>query len=175
MKRTAFKRKEPLTDAQKQLRDALKVAKAGFKANTTGQVRGRKCFQDGIRFDSESEREVYRHLKLRQAAGEIEKLDTHVTIVFSIKREDGAELKQSIGIDFTYEDNILCQRVRLDAKQPKFRINKRTGTKTNLDNKRKDWFLKWEILKFLQPDYHYEIARPADGWRTYEECGGSKI
>jgi hypothetical protein len=173
VKRSGFKMKMP--DPQKQLKEALKLHKASFKGNTTGVISGRKCYEDGIRFDSHWEREVYRELKLRQAAGEIAFLETHKTIVFGIKREDGEQKPISINIDFEYYDVNLKEVVRLDAKQPKFRINKRTGTKTNLDNKRKDWLLKWEILKFLQPEFIYEIARQHSGWREYKECSGQKI
>lgn len=178
MKRSSLSRvskKMKETEPQKQLRENLKLLKAGFKNKNTGQVRGRKCYQDGIRFDSEWERTVYRHLKLREAAKEIMDLETHVTVVFAIKRDDGSEMKLSISIDFEYYDYTLNRTVRLDAKQPKFRINKRTGTKTNLDNKRKDWMQRWEILKFLHPEYHYEIARQHSGWREFIECGGTKI
>jgi hypothetical protein len=157
MKRTPFKQKEPLTEAQQQLREAHRQFKQSLRSPGRARIKSRKPIYKGIRFDSEWELECFKVLEARQKDGEISNLDTHVTIVFEIKNEEGVPLKQQISVDFTFYDNRLKRHVRADAKPPK-----------KLDRQKADWFLRWELLKHVEPDYQYEIFRMHSTWRDLD-------
>lgn len=157
MKRSPFKTKA-LPDPQRQVKEEMKLAK--IRARSMGltrgpRQRGRKCYEDGIRFDSLWERECYRELKLRMAAGEIKDLQTHVPFELKVN----GKLVCTIIPDFVYYDINLKRNVIADAKQPKKDIR----TKRKLD--REGWHDKWKLLQALYPDYNYVIYRQHSTWR----------
>jgi hypothetical protein len=167
MKRGYIQRKPPLTDAQKQIKEAYRQAKVEIKQYVKGKSTSgaKSCQWKGVKFKSEWERDVYKELYYKQQAKLIRDLDTHVIVTFPLYNEAGEVKKEQIEVDFTYFDIELNRSVRLDAKQPKFAVNKRTLKRTNLDAKRKDWFLRWEWLQFSQPDHMYVILRKHSTWR----------
>jgi hypothetical protein len=160
MKNSGFKRKQP--DPQAQLKEAYKLQKLAAKSvSRFGQnrkrINSRRKQYKGIKFDSTWEYECYLELERRLNAGEIENLDTHVLLRIDIKNESGAILRLTINIDFTYFDKVLNRKVRADAKPPK-----------KLDGQKKDWFIRWNILRHLEPDYYYTIFRMHSTWRTID-------
>ena len=162
MKRSSLKRKEPLTDAQKQIKQHWKEFKQGLgKGKSTTGARGK--YYKGEWFPSTWELECYKLLELRELAKEIENLESHVILPILIKNDSGAILRLTIEVDFTYFDKNLNRHCRVDAKQPKTVHTKRG--KRNLDNKRKDWFQRWQILQHLEPDFQYVILRQHSTWR----------
>lgn len=179
MKQSGFNRvskKMQETDAQKQVRDEYAAAKKrakNFSTNKSNSGATGKYYK-GVYYPSTWELTVYKEHEYLELSGTISNLESHAIIEFFIVREDGEKLRETIEVDLVFFDNNLKRWCRKDAKPPRFRINK-NGTKTDLDRKRKDWFLRWEYLQFLQPDYVYEIIRMHSGWRDYEDCSGNKI
>lgn len=155
MKRSAFKR-EPLTDAQRQLKDAWKQAKSSLKPGRK-RISSRRCQYKGIKFDSHWERDCYIVLEERQNRGEISDLKTNEIITFSIKNDAGKEMKMQINIDFHFYDNRLKRHVRADAKPPK-----------KLDRQRESWFMRWNLLQLVEPDFDYVIYRQHSTWRDVD-------
>lgn len=168
MKRSGFARKVPLTEAQRRIKKEHAEAKVRLKEMRLGgkpKKNSIKCWEDGIKFDSIWERQCYRELKLRLAAGEITDLQTHVSFALVV---NGKHICYIIP-DFVYHDRTIGRWVIADAKQPKH------DKKSNRRLDREGWKDKWELLQALYPDYQYEVFRMHSGWREYRECGGNKI
>ena len=167
MKKTPLKRigaRARETDAQKQIREAYAEAKQ-FRIKGKPRQNSKKCWADGIKFDSLWERECYYQLKYRLAAKEICNLETHVSYQLEV---NGKWISEIIP-DFRYYDYGLKRIVIADAKQPL------KDKKSNRKLDREGWAAKWRLLQALYPDHQFEVFRMHSGWREYKECSGQKI
>lgn len=153
MKRSGFKQKAPLNEAQRQLREAFKLNKSLLRKGKP-RINSRRCQYKGIQFASQWERACYIELQARQTNGEISNLSTHEIIPILIKNEANQVLRLTIEVDFVFYDYTLSRWVRADAKPPK-----------KLDRQKKDWFLRWNILQHVDPDYQYILYRQNSCWR----------
>lgn len=89
---------------------ALATNRLGARVQSQNKFNARKKVVDGITFDSTHEAEVYQGLKLRQMAGQISDLKTHVPIRVVINSHYVFQLI----VDFTYK--VGPQEVFEDAK-----------------------------------------------------------
>lgn len=159
MKRSAFRPKPELNEAQRLLREAHRDAKKRLRFGNPGRARIKSIRRQykGIKFDSSWELECFKQLEYREKAGEIKNLQTHVVIPIHIPNANGSILKLSISIDFTFEDIGMRQQVRADAKPPK-----------KLDGQKKDWWLRWDLMRHLEPQFSYRIYRMHSTWRDID-------
>ena len=155
-----YKPKNPALEA---LKAEKRIGMAEIKRARSSFTRPRKRINSrrkqykGIKFDSTWEYECYLVLERRLQAGEIENLETHVLLPINIKNEAGLNLRLTLNIDFTFYDKVLQRHVRADSKPPK-----------KLDSQKKSWFLRWQILQHLEPDFLYQIYRMHSTWRTID-------
>ena len=157
MKRSPFKMRPALSESQNQLREAYKQSKRSFRSPQRARIKSIRRQYKGIKFASSWELDCYKVLEEREKRGEIKDLNTHQVLGIPIKNEAGAVLRLQIEVDFTFYDIGLKRHVRADSKPPK-----------KLDGQKKDWFLRWNILKHIEPDFVYEIYRMHSTWRDIE-------
>ena len=138
------------------------MKRSGFRRKPGGgaRIKSRKCWHDGIMFDSIWEGDCYLELKKRVMAKEITELKTHEIFRLPILNTFG-EVKDigQINVDFFFYDCAKGKYTVADAKPPE-----------KLDKEKKDWFLRWSILQHICPQYNYELYRmhAADNWRAYK-------
>ena len=184
MKNSGFKRKPP--DPQKQIKEAhrdhkremrklmesnsplaqaMQEVECASKGKSRSNAKGR--WYKGVYFKSTWQLSCWNELEEKQSRGLIRDLKHEEIVTYIIKREDGAEHKEQIEVDYSYFDIGLNRAVRADAKPLRYRIYWRNGkrVKYDADKGREDWFRRWEQLKFLQPDFMYVIWRQHSTWR----------
>lgn len=140
-------------------RTAFKSKPSSVFKKITQKRTSRKCWQDGIEFDSYWERQCYRELKERLHAGEIEELDIHVDITLYVTNDNG--VRKPIGQivpDFYYFDKNLNRHVIADAKPPK--NDRRSQRKLEKEG----FKFRWKLLQHLNPDNQYEIWHQPPDW-----------
>lgn len=162
MKRGSFKPKLPDPQAQLKSEHAeakkrMRAIQGGFKGSSHPQ--GKICYEDGIQFKSKWERHCYRFLKYRQNAGEIKDLKCHQIFPILVLNGNSQILRYTIDLDFTFFDLTINRPCRCDAKPDKKRANSRIY---------KHWMLRYELLRHVDPDFHYEIFYMPVGWREKE-------
>lgn len=146
MKQSGFKRKPPMTEPQKQLREAYAAHKSSLKRQPK-RIPSRKAYVEGVLCDSQWEAEKYRELLLLQRAKRITNLEDHKTVTFKIYNEAGQYKQFQINIDFEFFDKDLNRWVRHDRK----------STKKLVKRNQAGWLMRWELLQFAEPDFQYEL------------------
>lgn len=156
MKRSGFKRKEPETDAQRQLREAHREAKRalGSLGRNRSRSGARGSYYNDEWIPSQWELECRKMMHWREKAGEVSNLRKEV-ITFKLLREDGLEKVLQIEVDLCFFHNGLKRECRWDAKPPRVQHTK-WGRRYPWSLHR-EWLLKWELLQFAQPEYDYRI------------------
>lgn len=130
------------------------------KSSGKARIKSIKCWHDGIMFDSIWEGDCYLELKKRIWAKEITQLQTHRPMPLMVTNHLGDTRQiEAINVDFFFYDIKKQCLVCADAKPPE-----------KLDAEKAEWFYKWKLLQFLNPEYHYELYRmhAADSWRAYK-------
>lgn len=145
MKRSPLKRK-PVDYAELLAKQAFRKAKSTLKVGTP-RIKSRKHYYKDILFDSTWELEGYKELEYRVLAKEITDLDDHVTVTYKVFNEAGDYKQFQINIDFQYFDKNLNRWVRKDRKSSKKLVKKN----------QEGWLLRWEMMKFAEPDFQYEL------------------
>lgn len=172
MKRSGFKNKV-LTSAQRQIKEETKKwkqdlkqlsVKTGFNQRSGSRSGARGQYYKGEWIPSQWQLECLKVLELREKAGEIIDLVSQEDIQFKIYNEAGEVLELKINIDFCFFDKSINRRCRWDAKPPKV-VYYRSG-KAYPQKIHAEWLLRFEILKFCQPDYDYRILEKG---KCYED------
>lgn len=166
MKRSAFKRKPPATPAQKQWRNERSEwrAKFGTKGRSSTGASGSRYKGEWI--PSQWQLECLKLLEHREVNGEIEDLQSQITIEYTIYNEAGQSMTETIEIDFVFFDKTLNRHCRWDAKPPKV-VHTKHG-RLYPQNKHRDWLTRFKQLKFCQPDYDYRIIEKNRTWRDFD-------
>lgn len=146
MKRSAFKRKT-VVYADDEIRKAFKKSKRQLLKTGRPRISSSKQYYKDILFDSAWELEGYKELEYRQMAKEITDLQDHVIVTFKILNAYGEEKQYQINIDFQYHDKNLNRWVRKDRKSSKKLVKKN----------QEGWLFRWELLKFAEPGFQYEL------------------
>lgn len=153
MKRSGIKKKVVDPTEQKlkmEKRIGLRQIRAarGNTAFSRMSIKSRKVWYKDVQYDSIWELDGFRYdIELRIAAGKITDYNDHVTVTFKVFNEAGEFLQKQINIDFQYFDKDLNRWVRRDRKSTKKLVKKRQP----------DWLLRWELMKFAEPDFQYEL------------------
>jgi len=158
MKRSAFKPKLPLTPAQQQIKEETRRWKADMRSlgKTQGSRTGaRGQYYKGEWIPSQWQLECLKLLELRETAGEILDLQSQVDISYVVYNEAGETRSYNINIDFCFFDKNINRHCRWDAKPPKV-VHTKSGRKYP-QKIHAEWNLKFDQLKFCQPDYDYRI------------------
>lgn len=164
MKRSGFKRKAPMTDAQRQVYEAHREVKREMQRlrisrSRTGAI---GSYYNGEWIPSKWELECRKKLHWMEKAGEIENLRKD-TITFSVFNSGGLEKKLQIEIDFCFYHKGLSRHCRWDAKPPKV-VHTRHGRRYP-QKIHAGWMERFELLRFCEPDYSYRILEKGN---TYE-------
>lgn len=153
MKKSGFKRKPALTDAQRQQRDEL------LKWKRENRARGRSgalgSYHKGEYIPSRWQKECLIMLEWREKAGEISDLESQVDIPFTIYDQCGNPLDLMINVDFTFFDENLGRDCRWDAKPPKV-VHTKHGRRYP-QKLHEAWLLRWKLLQFVEPDFDYRL------------------
>ena len=153
MKRTGFKTKAPLTDAQKQLKDAYRKHKqdlkelAGLKREDSGKHHKIPVWYDGIRFASTLQRNHYKEFKLLIAAKVIKDYDYEIDIPLHVN---------GIRIGHYRADHIYFD---IEANLPVICDSK--GKETQL------FAWKWKHVQAEYPHFIFETKYKDRTLRTY--------
>jgi len=168
VKRSAFKPKLPLTPAQQQIKDETRrwkrevkllayhnssLKKAYSVSNSRTGARGQ--YYKGEWIPSQWQLECLKLLELRETAGEILDLQSQVDISYTVYNEAGETRSYNINVDFCFFDKNINRHCRWDAKPPKV-VHTKSGRKYP-QKIHAEWNLKFDQLKFCQPDYDYRI------------------
>lgn len=125
-----------------------RIPASSFKTlKAPGRMKSRKVYVGDVLCDSQWEAEKYTELLWREKAGEITDLQDHLVITFKVYNEAGDFKQFQINIDFQYYDKLLNRPVRYDRKSSK-KLVKKTQP---------DWLIRWDLLRFAEPDYQYEL------------------
>lgn len=161
MKRSGFARKEPITEAQRQLREAYKLSKK--KGRSRSGAIGE--YVDGEWIPSQWEKHCKAELMLMFKAGEITEPKKEV-VTYKIFNEAGVFLVEQIEIDFCFYHNGLKRHCRWDAKPP--RVQHTKHGRRYPQKLHAEWLHKFKHLQFCQPDFNYRILEKGNTWRSID-------
>lgn len=145
LKRVSDKRLKEINTGVKRVSAAKQVSTLLSKG--TKRIQSRKVYVGDVLCDSQWEAQKFIELLWRERAGEIKDLKDHVIITFKVFNEAGDYKQFQINIDFEYFDKNLNRVVRVDRKSTKKLVKKNQA----------DWLMRWDLLKFSQPDCMYEL------------------
>jgi hypothetical protein len=126
------------------------------KSQRKQPVNSRKVVLDNIEFDSGAEAGRWQELKLLQRAGVIQQLTTHPEFVIQEKGKDAfgqAFRKRTYTADFQYWDVDKGRWIVEDVKGPK-----RTKTGRIVPHVERDFRLRWDRARTLNPDLEFVIV-----------------
>jgi hypothetical protein len=156
VKRSAFKRKEP--DPQAQIKEAHREYKkrsrllGGRGRSRTGAI---GSYHEGQWVPSQGQLGAYKMLQAMERKGVIKDLVHEEVITFKLFNEFGQVKTEQINIDYVFFHNGINKSCRWDWKPPRV-----VHTKQGRKYPRKihaDWFKRFELLQFCQPDHDYRI------------------
>lgn len=170
MRRSGFKHKAPLTQAQRQIKEETRRWKADMrslgKPQGSSRSGARGQYYKGEWIPSVWQLECLRALEWREKAGEIDGLVSQEDIKFKIYNEAGKYLDLCINIDFCFFDKSIKRYCRWDAKPPKI-VHTKQGRKYP-QKLHEAWLLKFDLLKFIQPDFDYRILEKGNCWKDLD-------
>lgn len=164
MKKSPLKRigaKSLETPHQKEQREALAQFKRNhFKSrkNPFGAV---GQYHEGEWVPSKWELHCKQILRAMEDAGRIENLRKEI-LSYTIYNDADEARVEKIEMDFCFYHKELKRECRWDAKPPKTAHTKRG--RNYPQKKHASWFVRYEQLKFCQPDYFYQILEKGKVW-----------
>jgi len=145
LKRVSNKRKAELQTGVRRISPAKEVST--FLNKGKKRIQSRKVWVGDVLCDSQWEADKYIELLWLEKAGRVTNLQDHKIITFRIFNEAGNHKQYQINIDFEFFDKDLNRWVRHDRK----------STKKLVKRNQAEWLARWELLKFAEPDFQYEL------------------